>query len=166
MEAVQAALTDLQQDWATALEHSSAEDRLQQRRRQSAADQAASEQAAAEQVAAEQAAAERAALRAEQDEAYEAVMVADMMRAPPPPPASCSQGVDMKVRFPDGSEEIFAFARTAGVSEVVQLAQARMGKSAPMAVHIRGQSTALDINQTLESCGLVSPHVLLTSWVA
>ena len=58
MEAVQAALTDLQQDWAEALAHSTAEDRIQARR-QAAAEQAAAEQAAA--MRAEQAAVEQAA---------------------------------------------------------------------------------------------------------
>jgi hypothetical protein len=71
----------------------------------------------------------------------------------------------MKVRFPDGTAEVFPFAAAACVCEVIQLAQARMGKSAPMAVHVRGQSAALDANWSLEMCGLTSPHVLVVVWI-
>jgi hypothetical protein len=167
--AVQAAMADLQEDWAAALDteqttqERAAEERAAEER--AAEERAAEERAAQERDTQERAAQERAAMRAEQDAEYEAVLVADMMRAPPPPPPPASGGIDMKVRFPDGTAEVFPFAAAACVCEVIQLAQARMGKSAPMAVHVRGQSAALDANWSLEMCGLTSPHVLVAAWI-
>ncbi len=162
--AVQAAMADLQEDWAAALdtERDTQEQTTQER---AAEERAAEERAAQERDTQERDTQERAAMRAEQDAEYEAVLVADMMRAPPPPPPPASGGIDMKVRFPDGTAEVFPFAAAACVCEVIQLAQARMGKSAPMAVHVRGQSAALDANWSLEMCGLTSPHVLVAAWI-
>ncbi len=162
--AVQAAMADLQEDWAAALdtERDTQEQTTQER---AAEERAAEERAAQERDTQERDTQERAAMRAEQDAEYEAVLVADMMRAPPPPPPPASGGIDMKVRFPDGTAEVYPFAAAACVCEVIQLAQARMGKSAPMAVHVRGQSAALDANWSLEMCGLTSPHVLVAAWI-
>ena len=82
---------------------------------------------------------------------------------PPPPPVP--DGIGMKVRFPDGTEEVYLFSPASCVCEVIQLAQARMGKSAPMAVHVRGKTAALDANWSLARCGLTSPHVLRVDWI-
>ena len=101
IEAVQAALSDLQQDWATALDSASG-------------GVPASDAAAAR---AEQAA-QRQALRAEQDAAFEAQMAADLLRRPPAPPEPCRDGgIAMKVCYPDGSTEVFLFAPTALVRD-------------------------------------------------
>ena len=143
--AVQAAMADLQQDWAAALQETE--------RQGENAEQGA--------VRAENA--ERVAVRAEQDAEYEALVVADLMRAPPPPPPPAPGGLRMKVRFPDGTEEVYPFAPTACLCEVIQLAQARMGKSAPMTVHACG--AALDANRSLAQCGLTAPHVLRVDWL-
>ena len=155
--AVQAALADLQQDWTVAL--TAEQDAARAEAEQEAA-RAEAEQEAAR--AERDAGAERDAMRAEQDAEYEAAMVADIMRAPPAAPHRAADGVPMKVRFPDGTEEVFPFLPAACVCEVIQLAQARMGKSAPMTVRVCGQT--LDANWSLEMCGLTSPHVLLTAW--
>jgi hypothetical protein len=146
MEAVQAALSDLQQDWATALAGAEAKP-----------DDAGGAGAEAKPDDAWR------TVREEQDAEYAAMVVTDLMRAPPSAPEPAPDGVKMKVVFPDGAVEVFAFAPTACVCAVIQLAQARMGKSAPMVVRVRGQA-ALDANWTLARCGLTSPHVLVTAW--
>ena len=140
--AVQAAMADLQQDWAAALQEPQAENAETARQAQNA---------------------ERVTVRAEQDAEYEALVVADLMRAPPPPPPPAPGGLPMKVRFPDGTEEVYPFAPTACLCEVIQLAQARMGKSAPMTVHACGAT--LDANRSLAQCGLTTPHVLRVDWL-
>ena len=145
IEAVQAALSDLQQDWASALD--------------SGVPPSDAAAARAEQAA------QRQALRAEQDAAFEAQMAADLLRRPPAPPEPCRDGgIAMKVRFPDGSAEVFLFAPTAPVREVVQLAQSRMRTAAPMAIRVQGRQRPLEADDSLAAYGLTTPHVLVAAW--